>query len=642
MYDEKPLEKDQIRLLSISTEKTGDAQVQCSFETAVFDNHQPPPKYTALSYTWGHHTSARNIELNKNTFPATKNLKDALQHFRNTQNPIPKLWVDAICINQKHTDERIQQVGLMRKIFSEAEETWVWLGPEENESSKAVDLINDLSHVYRNSLKKGGTEPEHADQKRWGSLKSRGLEDNLLALDYLLAREYWYRVWIVQEIAVSSNLILFCGQRKFFWNSLVSTAYLLNSQVETRRIIREKRNGEESYKGVLGGIQRILSIQSVRNDFQKPSESRPPDSLLSLLSNHRSTGASVKADKYIALAGLAGLDHSKDNLYRREVEDVYTIGCESITKEKQHKPLDFLDCAGQQRSFLMPTWVPDWSLDQGQPAPLLYWDLASKKDQKLVPFGAPGSTSSRNKTTFLIQWEEPKNPEEPGKPGKPGKALLRAPGFTVNTINSVQGPLTKYSGHQTLVNSTQHERPDYPTHEQLAKRLWKTLVLDRAHVDGREAPESWEHIFYDHVTHPPSDASQFSVVQQWYDKNKHFKICGSTLEELAHQPRSPISEQILNLDEELAHFKTAFINAVGYRKLASTESGHLCLLPFYAKAGDIVVVLADCSVPVLLRRRENEEVNYEFIGTCYVHGIMHGEAVDRLAVDPFSEWFDIR
>jgi hypothetical protein len=45
-----------------------------------------------------------------------------------------------------------------------------------------------------------------------------------------------------------------------------------------------------------------------------------------------------------------------------------------------------------------------------------------------------------------------------------------------------------------------------------------------------------------------------------------------------------------------------------------------------AQQGDLVCVLFGCSVPVVLRRLD-EDNSYTFIGECYLHGFMDGEAI---------------
>lgn len=44
---------------------------------------------------------------------------------------------------------------------------------------------------------------------------------------------------------------------------------------------------------------------------------------------------------------------------------------------------------------------------------------------------------------------------------------------------------------------------------------------------------------------------------------------------------------------------------------------------FNAKKGDVLVVLYECSVPLLLRKVDDY---FTFVGECYVQGLMDGEA----------------
>jgi hypothetical protein len=101
---------------------------------------------------------------------------------------------------------------------------------------------------------------------------------------------------------------------------------------------------------------------------------------------------------------------------------------------------------------------------------------------------------------------------------------------------------------------------------------------------------------------------------------------------LAEGEREP-QQRSLESEAELAHIKTSFTIALGYRKLATTEEGYLCLVPNHVRKGDVVVILVDCSAPVVLRQRANDRTWYEFIGTGYVHGIMDGKAMIGLYPD---------
>jgi len=640
IYESEALRHRQIRLLTILPKEGGEkdeSPIRCSLRAVDLDKEQPV--YTALSYTWGHEKETITIIVNEINFQATQNLHSVLKHFRNTQNPIPALWVDAICINQNHNNEKEAQVRFMQSIFSRAKETWAWLGHEADESSKAIDLINDLSHVYRNSCQKGKTDLEHADKSQWGTLTSRGLENHAFAMEHLMARPYWYRVWIVQEIVLSKNIVFFCGGRKFFWESLLFCAYVLDDPGTQYQGPKRKRL---VFPGHGGDIQRILNIQSVRTDYQQNVESEMRDSLLSLLSNHRATGATNAKDKFIALAGLARNaieNHSvassdrdealkqnwTDSLYDKEttVGDVYTLACKFLVKEKRHRPLDFLDSAGLPRDpvYPMPSWVPDWSVrsvSRGRPSPLLYWQLPTQKHKDLVVIKAPGEPRNLKKITSCIQ----------------DHGRLEAYGRRVGVIT---GAITEAAPKQ------QHTRTEYLTGRPISEVLWKTLVLDRDVKHGIAAPESWGNVFYHYITSPQGPSTPPVFLRSWWEQCKHFRVCGWTIEDIALAQSSSVPDRPPDYETELVKLNSAFVIAAGYRKLATTEQGYLCLVPLDARTGDIVVILADCSAPVLVRQHGEAKAVYEFIGSCYVHGIMHGELIDGLPLDdPFDKMFDIR
>jgi hypothetical protein len=93
-------------------------------------------------------------------------------------------------------------------------------------------------------------------------------------------------------------------------------------------------------------------------------------------------------------------------------------------------------------------------------------------------------------------------------------------------------------------------------------------------------------------------------------------------EEVQRQESKP--DMISTMSDSLKYFEAAFVTAAGFRRLATTKKGYLCYAPFTAEPGDVIIILADCHAPVLLRRQREE--HFQFIETVYVHGIMRGEA----------------
>ncbi|ORX93677.1 hypothetical protein BCR34DRAFT_441785, partial [Clohesyomyces aquaticus] len=52
------------------------------------------------------------------------------------------------------------------------------------------------------------------------------------------------------------------------------------------------------------------------------------------------------------------------------------------------------------------------------------------------------------------------------------------------------------------------------------------------------------------------------------------------------------------------------------------------LAPADTEKGDNICVLFGCSVPVILRRREQKSPSYKLIGECFVDGFMDGKAME--------------
>ncbi|PVH83426.1 HET-domain-containing protein, partial [Cadophora sp. DSE1049] len=86
------------------------------------------PQYEALSYVWDQASYEEERNASSQEGFAT-NLSRALRHLRRVDEPGGRvLWIDALCVNQKDTNERNHQVTQMGEIYSHAENVIVWLG----------------------------------------------------------------------------------------------------------------------------------------------------------------------------------------------------------------------------------------------------------------------------------------------------------------------------------------------------------------------------------------------------------------------------------------------------------------------------------------------------------------------------------
>ena len=126
------------------------------------------------------------IVVNGRETQVTRNLEAALRAFRGRPDFEGrfKLWVDALCINQADYEEREHLVRKMQNIYGNAWTVMAWLGKEEIESEKAINLIEALSSAggegRGQELERKLTEtPNYLGSGCW------------LALHKLIQRPYW-------------------------------------------------------------------------------------------------------------------------------------------------------------------------------------------------------------------------------------------------------------------------------------------------------------------------------------------------------------------------------------------------------------------------------------------------------------------
>ena len=176
--------------------------IKCQIIHASLDG---PPNYVAISYAWGDAGNTRKIELEGSLVPISVSLYGALDAIRQKSESV-LAWVDALCIDQSNKDERTQQVQLMTSIYSTAESVAIWLGPEEDDSNLAADLLREVVDQ--------ASQPEVVSRL----LSSRVGQRDLAGVVSLFERDYWKRLWVVQEIFNARSITVYCGPTKLPWS----------------------------------------------------------------------------------------------------------------------------------------------------------------------------------------------------------------------------------------------------------------------------------------------------------------------------------------------------------------------------------------------------------------------------------------
>jgi hypothetical protein len=211
--------KPSIRQIRILPDLSTEGYVQCEVRHTTIDDTATP--YTCLSYVWGPEDKGSWITLDGLLFRVRENLATFLRYARadssddQLENAMPGwIWIDALCIDQKNTEERNHQVQQMGRIYTNAMRVLSWLGSDR----KIAEYLKDA--------RRGVFRPP---------------DERLRAL---LASVYWDRAWITQEVAIARQVVLrarnmHAPMSQLPWYSLenYSTASE-HAGVQTQRLLR--------------------------------------------------------------------------------------------------------------------------------------------------------------------------------------------------------------------------------------------------------------------------------------------------------------------------------------------------------------------------------------------------------------------
>ncbi|KAH6722653.1 heterokaryon incompatibility protein-domain-containing protein [Leptodontidium sp. MPI-SDFR-AT-0119] len=334
------------RLVRNSYRKHINSTVHCEIFHVNLDQ---APSYKALSYTWGSPDDPQlPIKLNRQTFFVRENLWLALQQLHAQSDPVV-IWIDAVCINQTDDMERNEQVTKMKTIYEKAEEVVVWLGPSYEDSHLAFQLIQEM-YDHRHDVEWIARRFQQPELKR-----------PVVALHNLHNRDYWWRMWIVQELTVAKCISLQCGA-----DSIGAVAL-----DETQKLLRAMARLEMGFQA--DHLLNFLPNNSVARDwvqsrglyeirtFQQAFDSQDLSFTQSLLYNWTRESSDPKDMVY----GLAALANSTSK-YQIEIDyslSVAEVYIDLAKKEIQNcKTLEILTRARSGSTLVgLPSWVPDWS-----------------------------------------------------------------------------------------------------------------------------------------------------------------------------------------------------------------------------------------------------------------------------------------
>jgi hypothetical protein len=389
LYVFKPLPtSSSIRVIEWPRELVTTSDLRCSFRVIDLDDPHRP-EFTTLSYTWGgwNGVQADDVEALDDLFVntiiceggllrVTENAHQALCELR-WRGRACLFWVDAVCINQRDSDERAQQVAMMGRIYASAVRTMVWLGEDDTDAEYLHDVIGKAHRGLENAHMPGDDTmfiplDEPVDLVRMLDAKHNRVSIKSSHLLTFFARPWFQRLWVIQEVVLAQDIHVICGKYNFSWNFLVSVVLRYFEQA-----FREARVDDEILQRSLRGRHTVISVTLISQPvyFQKMltkidfrSATRKLFAILpTLIETLQYNLASDSRDRIFAPLALAthfcepGLSVQLQPTYDEPVELVFLTAARYILE--QSFSLNLLGLCkgwGSSLSFNMPTWVPDF------------------------------------------------------------------------------------------------------------------------------------------------------------------------------------------------------------------------------------------------------------------------------------------
>jgi hypothetical protein len=221
-YQYAPLiENDEIRLVMIYLAQRN-TKLVCTLVHEYLHNclsndgpSTPSHQYEALSYTWGDLTalqpvrcyheskkgSQRRSESRYEWLYITANCASALRRLRLKDRP-RRIWIDAICIDQRNIEEINSQVRMIARIYRTASRVVVCLCDASEHTLRALTTIFQL---YKDAAL------TTAEMLQF---------DRVEAIQYLLNQPWFSRIWVLQEVYMAKSNLALLGQGSFEWNTL--------------------------------------------------------------------------------------------------------------------------------------------------------------------------------------------------------------------------------------------------------------------------------------------------------------------------------------------------------------------------------------------------------------------------------------
>jgi hypothetical protein len=633
--------------------------------------------YEAVSWCWGKEAADQVLRVHQGdevvAFHISKNLESALRALRK-HNEVRQLWIDAICINQKDTKERNQQVPRMDKIYGGAANVCIWLGESSDDSKLAMDFIRErVLELWK------------FDEL----IENRKLAKHWAALIRLMKRPWFSRRWVVQEIALSTHGgTIYCGKDHNSWQDFADAVSLFVEVESATHRLSDVMKLDQSFGNIpdffgdVSSLGAALLVDATSNLFRNAmtgermplssleylvsrlsvfEATQPRDTIYALLAiSKETTPTNVDPDTdkpeltqeqkaALKLAPKGGFANKPYNVnYRLPVIDVYKEFIEfSLLKSDKKRALD----------ILCRSWAPTVMKSHDDPS---FLNPTSEKDEKMEKGKGKGKWKKTHKTEEHKKVEAKKKEEEKDKdqeiplpswiPGLSGAAFEMEEHPTAGLRMERQNAdplvgLPDESGHRNYTAAGDMELDI----DKLEFRKWNTLKKPNSSYP--EFSMFVRGFILDEVSTVEQLAANGNIPYRWLqaggwvdtDKNPPEEFWRTLVADRAQNGHNPPT-YFPRACKESVRFKAKTMSKTGgyldcrklihegrctivaqflrrvqeviwNRQLMRTEGGRLGLVRDDVSPGFKVCILYGCSVPVILEeiKKTSAELKAELI-----------------------------
>ena len=646
------------------------------------------PPFVALSYTWGEDMPGFEIHLvddhqQARVYPIRPNLYDALLQLRPLQGDVVTLWIDALCINQRDTEERNTQVPRMKYIYQKAQSVEAWIGDAGRHMNKDLDQL-----TYE------AAKHEHVPD---GDVHlNRSIAKSILwsfTFVALLTRPWFRRTWVLQEAVLAQKLVIRSGYRTFELDMLVRAILAIYTSSKLHNIA-DTVSFDLARQEELP-LNHVMNIFNLRRRLGGGSNSC--GDLYQALRASRWCKATDERDQIYGILGLVdAVDAADPNLttqYDLPFGNVFLRAASLLLIE--HGLTSVLDLKGISELTIgapYPSWIPEWH-DPDRIETFVTKSLECRRTYGYRLYKAGGhvvggielyppytlSISSR----YAIFVDKIDILEHGARPD-----AMSSVGISGWLDYSAVGDCLKwFEACASIARTCEPYANGVPIADALCRTFYANATTELAVAPLYYRDEllnfigNWNYnTFEDFVTMNSDDPSQaytaindliqvaplrnMTPLVDWLRNSleigreiqPHLPEPSSDYEPNpqeastfnADEPRNTSLEDLLQgLEDALRisaenrndNFNTELFAAIPEacrgRWFCRTEKKLIGLVPWNAEAGDEIWVFCGVDAPLVLRKLDGPESrqSHRIVGDCYIHGLMEGQALTMEGVE---------